>query len=166
MSWVQAPFSDAPDPTRHSSRGKRIMPVLVHPIPKQDWLKEVKSRNGVSPASQGEHPKDTVQDAGSWEPAVQKIVGFQHLGDDWDGFGALAPTREVLESAIGLAHCFLDDGVDPPHRVVAGPGGEVVFEWQDPDGTYTEVEIDLPLHAEVMVVEPGKPARQWTLPTE
>jgi hypothetical protein len=38
--------------------------------------------------------------------------------------------------------------------------------WHAPDGTYCEVEIDRPLHAEVMVIEPGKPARFWTLPTE
>jgi len=142
------------------------MPVLVHPIPKQDWLQEVTLRNGVSPPSKGETTQETARDAGPWEPVVQKIVGFQHLGDDWDGFGALAPSREVLESAIGLAYCFLNDSVDPPHRVVAAAGGEVVFEWQDPDGTYTEVEIDRPFHAEVMVVEPGQPAQQWTLPTE
>ncbi len=141
------------------------MPVLVNPIPKEDWLQAVQGNN-FSPAAPGEPAKKRVEDAGPWEPAMHKIVAFQHLGDDWDGFGAAAPSRAVLESAIGLAYCFLKDGVDPPHRVVAGPGGEVVFEWQDPDGTYTEVEIDRPLHAEFMVVQPGKPPQQWTLPPE
>ena len=109
---------------------------------------------------------DKVEDAGPWEPAVQEIVGFQNLGDDWDGFGAESPSRDVLASAIGLAYCLYQDGVDPPHRVSPGACGSIIFEWQDADGTYTEVEVDRPLHAEVMVVEPDKPAKQWTLPTE
>jgi hypothetical protein len=141
------------------------MPVLVHPIAKQDWLEEVQLRNGVSPASKGERAPE-IEDAGAWEPAVQKIIGFQHLGDDWDGFGAKAPSREMLESAVGLAYVFLEQGVPPPSRVVPGLDGEVIFEWQEPDGTYTDVEIVRPFFAEVMRVEPGKPAQQWTLPTE
>src|SRR5947208_11448145 len=51
-----------------------------------------------------------------------------------------------------------------PDRIAPGVCGSVIFEWQDPDGTYTELEIDRPLHAEVMVIEPGKPANQWTIP--
>jgi hypothetical protein len=142
------------------------MPVLDCPIAKENWLEEVRQRNGFAPIFPEQPTKTRVPDAGAWEPAVQKILGFQHLQEDWDGFGAQAPSREVLESAIGLAYCLLEKGVDPPHRVVASTAGEVVLEWQDPDGTYTEVEIDAPLHAEVMVIEPGKPAKQWSLPTE
>jgi hypothetical protein len=136
------------------------MPVLERPVLRKDWLEEVVARNGIVKKAPSEH----AGDAGPWESAVQKVIGFQQLQDDWDGFGAQAPSRELLESAIGLAYCFLENGVDPPHRVAPGVGGEVVFEWQDPDGTYTEVEIDAP-HAAVMMIEPGKPARHWTLPT-
>ncbi|HEV3260776.1 MAG TPA: hypothetical protein VG013_28235 [Gemmataceae bacterium] len=142
------------------------MPVLDCRIPREEWVREVGERNGVS-VSPAEHAAEkSAADAGPWEPAVQKIVAFQHLGDDWDGFGALAPSRELLESAIGLAHLFYEKGVDPPHCVVPGLDGSVNLEWQDPDGTIAEVEIDRPLHAEVMVIEPGQPARHWTLPTE
>jgi hypothetical protein len=142
------------------------MPVLDCPIPKADWLNEVSERNGVS-ASSVEHPAEkTVAGAGSWEPAVQKIVEFQHLGDDWDGLGARAPSRELLESAIGLAYLFCEKGVAPPHCVVPGLDGSVNLEWQDPDGTIAEVEIDRPFHAEVMVIEPGSPPRFWSLPTD
>jgi hypothetical protein len=142
------------------------MPVLNCPIPKEDWVHEVGGRNGVS-VPPGEHTaREPVADAGPWEPTVQKIVEFRDLGDDWDGLGARAPSRELLESAIGLAYTFSQKGVDPPHVVVPGLDGSVSFEWQDPDGSYTEVEIVRPLYAEVMVIEPGKPARHWTLPTE
>jgi hypothetical protein len=141
------------------------MPVLDCPIPEAAWAHEVDERNGaaLSPARHvGESPG---ADAGPWEPAVQKIVEFQHLGDDWDGLGAVAPSRELLESAIGLAYLLSEKGVDPPHSVVAGLDGSVNLEWQDTDGSITEVEIDRPLHAEVMVVEPGKAPRFWELPT-
>jgi hypothetical protein len=142
------------------------MPVLDCRIPTKEWVHEVNARNGVAVAP-GEKPAERpVEDAGPWESAVQKIVEFQHLGDAWDGLGARAPSRELLESAIGLAYLLCEKGMDPPHCVVPGPDGSVNFEWQDLDGTIAEVEIDRPLHAEVMVIEPGKPAEQWTLPTE
>jgi hypothetical protein len=138
------------------------MSVLERPILKEEWAEEVTERNGI--AKQTGEAK--ARDAGPWEPTVQEIIRFQGLGDGWDGFGAEAPSKEVVESAIGLAYRLREDGVAPPQRVAPGVCGSVIFEWQDPDGTYTEVEVDRPLHAEVLVVEPGKSARQWTLPTE
>jgi hypothetical protein len=139
-------------------------------IPEQTWLKESGPGNGSAPALARLHPLNgavnEVPNAGLWEPAVVKMVEFQHLGDDWDGQGALAPSHELLASAIGLAYTLKDQGADPPHCVVAGVEGTVTLEWHDPDGTYTEVEIVRPLYAEVMMIEPGQPARHWTLPTE
>jgi hypothetical protein len=141
------------------------MPLLMDcPIPEKAWHNEVGERNGVPVA---ERPvQKAVGDAGPWEPTVQKISAFQHIGDDWDGLGAIAPSRELLECAIGLAYLLYEKGVAPPSRVVPGLEGAVLFEWQDPDGTYTDVEIVRPFFAEVMVIEPGKPAKHWTLPTE
>jgi len=142
------------------------MPVLDYPIPKQNWSQEVNVLNAASQAGAGKPAAGPIKDAGPWETAVQKIVGFQNLEDDWDGQGAKAPSRDLLESAIGLAYTYNHNGVPPPQCVVPGIDGSVVFEWQHPDGTFAEVEIDRPLHAEVMVIEPGQPAKHWTLPTE
>lgn len=139
------------------------------PILEEEWLKEAGERNGASTAPVRLHSSNgkqkAVSDAGPWEPAVQKMVTFQHLGDDWDGQGAQTPSQEVLKSALGLAYALHQRGVDPPSRVVPGPEGSVIFEWQDPDGTYTEVEVVGWLVAEVMLIEPGQPAKHWTLPT-
>jgi hypothetical protein len=132
------------------------------PVTEQAWRRRLGMLVGV-PAREVLTP-DTAVGAGPWEPAVREIVEFQDLGDNWDGYGAEAPRREVLESAIGLAYCFLESGVPPPFRVAPGVAGEVIFEWQDADGTCTEVEIDRPLHAEVMVVGPGKRPCFATLP--
>jgi len=107
-----------------------------------------------------------VEDAGLWKAAVQEILSYQNLGDDWDGFGAQPPCREVLASAIALAYIYHQNGVEPPHRVAPEVAGGVTFEWQHSDGTYATVEIATPLQAEIMVIEPGKPAKQWTLPSQ
>jgi hypothetical protein len=142
------------------------MPVLERQIRKQEWIRESSERNGLSDPSAGQLAGKPLAGAGPWEPTVRKIVEFRDLGDDWDGLGAVAPSRALLESAIGLAYLLSEKGVEPPHGVVPGLEGSVNFAWQDPDGTITEVEIDRPLHAEVMVMEPGKPPRFWNLPTE
>lgn len=144
--------------------------LLDRPIREENWRKEAGERNGTSTAPARLHAvngeQQTVADAGPWEPAVQKMVSFQHLGDDWDGQGARAPSKEVLQSAIGLAYTLYQQGVGPPSRVVPGLEDSVIFEWQDPDGTYTEVEVVGWLVAEVMLIEPGQPAKHWMLPNE
>ena len=142
------------------------MPVLDCPIAEKAWINEAGQRNGVALRRATAATGKAVEDAGPWEPTVQKIVEFQHLGDDWDGLGAQAPSPELLASAVGLAYLLYEKGIDPPHRVVPGLEGSVILEWQDPDGTYADIEILRPLFAEVMVIERGQPAKHWTLPTE
>jgi hypothetical protein len=142
------------------------MPLLDRPIRKKHWLAGVNGRHGVSANGHGTRILECVGNAGPWEAAVRQIASFENLGENWDGFGAEAPSPEVLKSAIGLADCYCEAGVDPPYRVAPGVAGSVILEWQEVDGTYATVEIDGPMHAEVMVVEPGKAAQQWTLPTE
>src|SRR5688500_819772 len=107
------------------------MPVLDCPVPKKDWDAETAQRNGFS----NENEK-AAQDAGPWEPAVKRILEHRQLGENWDGFGAKAPTHEVLASAVGLAYLFCERGVAPPDRVAPGVDGSVILEWQFPDGSY------------------------------
>jgi hypothetical protein len=142
------------------------MLVLDCPVEEKDWRQETLQANGLPERRLDPSDPDSTMDAGLWEAAVCKIVGFQHLGDDWDGLGAKAPTRDLLASAIGLAYLLSEDGVAAPRAIVAGVDGSVTFEWQEPDGTYAEVEVVRPLYAEVMLIEPGKAAKHWTLPTK
>ncbi len=142
------------------------MPALECHIPKADWVHQIDERNGLSVPAVTHPAEKPAERTGAWEHAIQKIATFQDLDDDWDGLGAAAPSHELLESAIGLAFLFSEKRVAPPHRVVAGVDGSVILEWQDPDGTYSDVEIIAPFSAEVMVIEPGRAARHWTLPTE
>ena len=139
----------------------KTMSILTCPVRREAWVHELGETNGA--ARPNGKPSE---DAGPWEPCVQKLVQFQQLGDDWDGCGAKAPSHELLVSAVGLAHLLRDRSVEAPSRVVPGLDGTVLFEWQFPDGAYGEVEIVRPLFAEVMLIEPGQPAKHWTLPTD
>ena len=138
------------------------MPVLTYAVSKQAWFPEGAEGNGMATPRAERKPGD----AGAWEGSVHKLDTFRQLENDWDGLGAKAPSRDLLASAIGLAHVLNEQGVQPPQAVVVGLDGSVIFEWQDADGTFAEVEIVRPYYAEVMLLEPGRPAKHWTLPTE
>lgn len=144
--------------------------LLNCPIPEQLWLKEAGELEGFSqdperlPHNNGDQSHGA--DAGPWEPTVLAIVRLVELENNWDGLGARAPTYDLLASAVGLAYALMHKGMDPPSRVVPSLDGTVAFEWQTPDGVYCEVEIERPFHARVTLLEPGQPAKHWTLPTE
>lgn len=140
------------------------MTILEEPVAMQEWRAEV-ARDGFF-AARPESTAKVISEAGPWEPAVQKIVAFQHLEEDWDGFGAETPSRELLESAIGLAYLLREREVPPPSRVAPGVEGSVILEWQFSDGAYGIAEIVRPFFAEVMLLQPGQPPKHWTLPTE
>ena len=138
------------------------MPTLLpSTIPEQDW-KDASPSNGflLIAASNG----STVADEGPWRPVIEQIIAMQRLGNNWDGLGASAPSREVLDCAVGLAYLFHQRSIDPPSCVVPSTAGTVVFIWQFSDGRYSDVEIDRPFHADVTWIEPGKPAEYWQLP--
>src|SRR3974377_538687 len=102
------------------------MPELDYSVPKSDWMQSARQWNGATISSTRHSMAKKVADAGAWEPAVRKIVEFQHLGDDWDGQGGRAPSPELLESAIGLAYLLYERGVAPPDRVVSGVDASVI----------------------------------------
>jgi len=140
--------------------------MLVNPIAEEAWSRKANQQDSLSALATPQNGILNSADTSPWELAVQTVIQFQQLGDNWDGQGAPGPSPELLASAIGLASLLNEQGVAPPSRVVPGPEGSVIFEWQEPEGMYTEIEIDRPLHAEVMWIEPGQPAKHWTLPTE
>ena len=142
-----------------------MVSILDCPLRHKDWTDQVNVRDGICQS----HPVNRANgtdEAGAWGSAVNAIRGFQSLADDWDGFGAKAPARELINSAIGLALLLNEKGVEPPIRVAPGIEGTVLFEWQGESGFYADVEVVRPFHAEVMLVKPGEKAKHWTLPTE
>jgi len=136
-----------------------------------EWLRESLAltngkQNGQVSSLRRNETENSSLPSEPWGATIQRIESFFQLGDDWDGLGAKAPEHELLKSAVGLAYLFSERGVPAPVAVVPGLDGSVNFEWQEPDGTIAEVEIDRPFHAEVMLIEPGKSPSFWRLPTE
>jgi hypothetical protein len=130
--------------------------LAEYPIPEHDWLStRPPEENGRADEERG---------GGRWDETINALAGVRELEDNWDGLGASAPPPALLDSAVGLAYLLRGRGMSPPDRVVAGTAGTVILEWQDPDGTYCEVEIDRPFHADVMLLVPGRPAKHWELP--
>jgi hypothetical protein len=143
--------------------------VFAGAFPKEKWHRESTrfGTDGVrflsSPSTNGRQGREANR---PWQDAIEQIIELGQLADDWDGLGAKAPAHEVVESVLGLALVLADLGVPAPQRVTPGLNGEVDFEWQQPDGLFVHIENDRPFHAEVMVIEPGKPATFFTLPTD
>jgi hypothetical protein len=91
----------------------------------------------------------------SWSAALEQVQRLQSLGADWDGQGAQAPSPVLLESARQLAEVLARHAFPPPCRVVAGPDGEVLLEWQAGDA-YLEAEIGRPGTAEWLLILPDQ----------
>lgn len=144
--------------------------LLDRRVPHEDWLQEVSQVNGLTPANlrRPVHRPDQMDPAQAerWEKVIDEVVAMQHLGVNWDGLYASAPSLELLASVVGLAYLLKDDGVDAPSRAVPSTSGTVLLEWQFADGSYGEIEVTRPLFAECMLLEPGKPAKHWTFPSE
>ena len=101
------------------------------------------------------------QTATAWRRGIEDLLAMRALPDDWDGLGAEAPPRDVIDSAIDLVRTRRNDpDAPPPVRIVSSPNGSVVLEWQMA-GAYYEAEIAEPYHAEWMFEPPGGPAEHW-----
>lgn len=99
----------------------------------------------------------------AWEPWIKTLHGFGELADDWDGQGASAPTAELLQSALTLAHKLSEQGVEAPSCVVVGVNGTVIFEWQGDQGAYAELEVTGPYQADGYWMKPGHETIHWEI---
>jgi hypothetical protein len=78
----------------------------------------------------------------NWSSIEKELLTLRRLEDDWDGLGARAPALEVVDSALMFIKETRDRAPSrPPNRVLAGPLGEIVFEWQS-SGSIVEAEIE------------------------
>ncbi len=76
------------------------------------------------------------------------------LQDDWDGQGAEALDRALVDRAILLAQKLAALGCPAPGRVFASVNATVYFEWHLPL-EYVEIEVASPLRAEYRCVQKG-----------
>jgi hypothetical protein len=98
----------------------------------------------------------------AWSQRLDDLLQIRLLEDDWDGQGAKAPSTELVDSAIGLAEIFRQQGQDAPCRIVPGVNGTVLFEWQHGD-MYEEIEVLRPFYAEGIRIVPGQEPVHWVV---
>lgn len=91
-----------------------------------------------------------------WESCLGELSHMLALRDNWDGEGALAPTRDTVLSLSDLLQQLRSHLWPAPARVVTGPNGEVVVEWQETGG-YLELEALRPYEGEWMFEPKGAP---------
>ena len=60
---------------------------------------------------------------------MNKIVGFDRLDSNWDSYGAVTPSAEVIEAAISFVR-KADTNLLPFYFAAPGPNGEVVVEFR------------------------------------
>ncbi len=98
-----------------------------------------------------------------WKERTDDLLRIRSTEHDWDGLGAEAPDDALVDSAISLLKMLRrESDMPPPTRIVATPGGTVLFEWQY-DGVYIEAEIVEPYCAEWMLERPGEQTAHWTM---
>ena len=105
---------------------------------------------------------DRLRRSDPWDHRIQDLQALSDLGDDWDGQGALAPSAELVDSAIKLAWLLRQKGDSAPGRVAPGVNGTIILEWQE-NGEFREIEVIRPFYAEVMRVVPGQPAEHGVI---
>lgn len=82
-----------------------------------------------------------------WKQIIDELKRIRKLQDDWDSEGAIAPSPEIVDSAIALAVRWSMREKEPPIRVHASVNGTVYFEWDNAE-RYQELEIFSGNHAE------------------
>jgi hypothetical protein len=97
-----------------------------------------------------------------WDRIIRKMHAMFLLGDDWDGMGAKAPSRDIVFAALELA-CGLREVYDypAPTRVAPTPAGTIGLEWQEPS-IYTEAEIVASGRSEWMQIKDEEQPVHWT----
>ena len=71
---------------------------------------------------------------------IDDLLSYRNYEDDYDGEGSVAPSKELIDSAIILANSLRESGELPADMVVPGVNGTIYFEWHTPT-EYREIEV-------------------------
>ena len=75
-----------------------------------------------------------------WMEVIDDLLSYRNYEDDYDGEGSVAPSKELIDSAIILANSLRESGELPADMVVPGVNGTIYFEWHTPT-EYREIEV-------------------------
>lgn len=72
--------------------------------------------------------------APGWNRVITKIQSFRKLEDDWDGEGAVAPRKELIDHIVSRAANYWKYEFSVPSRILLTDEGAVAIEWLEPHG--------------------------------
>ena len=87
-----------------------------------------------------------------WTDLIDDLLGLRSLENDWDGQGSIAPDRDLVDSAIKLAHLLRDSQKPPAHYATASVAGTIHLEWVGANRSL-DFEVIAPGVAEVCQVD-------------
>ena len=87
--------------------------------------------------------------------AIQKVIGFSRLAQNWDSNGSDAPSRAVRQTAIDLL-LRVPGELFPSPLIVPVSGGGYHFEWCV-GNRELEISIEPDCHIDALRVEHGMP---------
>lgn len=82
----------------------------------------------------------------TWTRAINAIVESGKLEPDWDSYGAEPIKEEVVRHATNTGIVFELCGAKPPTMAYPLVDGNIVLEWQMPDGIIHRIMIGDPNH--------------------
>lgn len=104
-------------------------------------------------------------DALSWAKQDACLSKMYQLEDGWDGEGARAPSRELVESVAELMRRHRESNRPAPSAIVPTPDGTIFIEWQNPP-EFASLEVRIPFEGEWLIEREGyRPeflVEQWT----
>jgi hypothetical protein len=96
----------------------------------------------------------SVNSGGDWTRQMIRLSELRRLQANWDGDGARAPSRELLDSVEHLLRSYRARKTQPPSRMVATADGTIAIEWQTPP-TFTSLEITRPFEGDLLIEREG-----------
>lgn len=84
-----------------------------------------------------------------WDAAFHRLSELEHLEDNYDSEGSLAPNRDYLIAAQDYMVVQEVAGIRPPDHISVEGDGSVLLEWLD-DNYRTEALIDSTSTAKIM----------------
>jgi hypothetical protein len=82
----------------------------------------------------------TTNSRRNWGDVTNELAAISRLEDDWDGMGAVSPSREVVENCRLLMRVCRGQHIPPPNLVRPTPDGNAAFEWYSGDARL-EMEV-------------------------
>lgn len=77
----------------------------------------------------------------TWGDVTDELIDISQLNDDWDGMGATAPARALVQNCFDLARVSREQcKLPPPDMIRPTPDGNISFEWQTDFG-HVEIEV-------------------------